>query len=221
MLVNYGVGGDSWEFLELQGDPTSSSWKKSVLSVHWKDWCWSWNSNTLANWCEELIHWKRPWCWERLKAGGEGDDRGWDGWMASLIQWTWVWVNSGSWWWTGRPGVLPSMKSQRVGHDWVTELNWSHFSCFYLFAALPTVTCQASLSIRFSKQEHWSGLPFPFPGDLPDPGIELASLLSPALVGGFFTSSVTWAAPPPHPKEIHTGMGSQSLPQGIFPTQGL
>ena len=63
-------------------------------------------------------------CWERLKAGGEGDDRGWDGWMASSIQWTWIWVNSGSWWWTGKPGVLQSMESQRVRHDWVTELNW-------------------------------------------------------------------------------------------------
>ena len=63
---------------------------------HWKDWCWSWNSNTLATWCEELTHWKRPWCWGRLKVG-EGDDRGWDGWMASLTRWTWVWVNSGSW----------------------------------------------------------------------------------------------------------------------------
>ena len=58
----------------------------------------------------------------RLKKGGEGDDRGWDGWMASPTQWTWVWVNSGSWWWTGRPGVLQSMGSQRVGHDWATEL---------------------------------------------------------------------------------------------------
>ena len=85
----------------------------------------SWNSSTLATWCEELTHWKRPWCWERLKAGGEGDDRGWDGWMASPTQWTWVWVNSGSWWWTGRPGVLQSMRSQTVGHDWVTELNWT------------------------------------------------------------------------------------------------
>ena len=66
---------------------------------------------------------KRPWCWEGLGAGGEGDDRGWDGWMASPTQWTWVWVNSRSWWWTGRPGVLQSMGSQRVGHDWVTELN--------------------------------------------------------------------------------------------------
>ena len=67
---------------------------------------------------------KRPWCWERLRAGGEGDDRGWDGWIGSLTQWTWVWVDSRSWWWTGRPGVLRFMGSQRVGHDWATELNW-------------------------------------------------------------------------------------------------
>ena len=98
--------------------------RRSVLGVLWKDWCWSWKSNTLATWCEELTHEKRPWCWERLRAGGEGDDRGWDGWMASPTQWTWVWVNSRSWWWTGRPGVLQFMGSQRVGHDWVAELNW-------------------------------------------------------------------------------------------------
>ena len=94
----------------------------------WKDWCWSWNSNTLATWCEDLTHSKRPWCWERLKAGREGDDRGWDGWMGSLTQWTWVWVNSRIWWWTGRAGMLLSMGSQRVGHNWVTELNWTHSS---------------------------------------------------------------------------------------------
>ena len=70
---------------------------KSVLNIHWKDWCWSWSSNTLATWCEELTHWKRPCCWESLKAGKEGD-RGWDGWMASPTRWTWVWVNSRSWW---------------------------------------------------------------------------------------------------------------------------
>ena len=70
-----------------------------------------------------LTYWKRPWCQERLKAGGEGDDRGWDGWMASPTWWTWVWVSSRSWWWTGRPGMLQSMGSQKVGHDWVTELN--------------------------------------------------------------------------------------------------
>ena len=73
---------------------------------------------------EELTHWKRLWCWEELGAGGEGDDRGY-GWMASPTQWTWVWVNSGSWWWTGRPGVLWFMGSQRVRHDWATELNWN------------------------------------------------------------------------------------------------
>ena len=92
---------------------------------HWKNWCWSWNSNTLATWCKELTHWKGPWCWERLRAGEEGDDRGWDGWMASLTRWTWVCVGSGSWWWTGRPGMLQSMGLQRVGHDWVTELYWT------------------------------------------------------------------------------------------------
>ena len=79
--------------------------------------------HTLPTWCEELTHFKGPWCLERLRAG-EGDNRDWDGWMASSTQWTWVWVNSGSWWWTGRPGVLQSMGSQRVGHDWATELNW-------------------------------------------------------------------------------------------------
>ena len=74
---------------------------------------------------EELTHWKRLWCWEGLVAGGEGDNREWDGWMASRIWWTWVWVNSRRWWWTGRPGVLQFMGSQRVGHDWATELNWT------------------------------------------------------------------------------------------------
>ena len=77
---------------------------------------------------------EKTWCWEDLKEGGEGDDRGWDGWMASPTQWIWVWVNSGSWWWTGRPGSLLSMGSQRVGHDWVTELNWWFLSfLFHLF----------------------------------------------------------------------------------------
>ena len=80
---------------------------------------------TLATSCKELTHWKRFWCWEELGAGGEGDDRGRDGWMASLTQWTWVWVNSRSWWWTARPVVLWFMESQRVGHDWVTDLIWS------------------------------------------------------------------------------------------------
>ena len=140
MLLNCGVGEDSWESLGLQGDPASPSWRRSVLGVHWKDSCWSWNSNTLATSYEELPHWKRPWCWEGLGAGGEGDDRGWDGWMASPTQCTWVWVNSGSWWWTGRPGVLQFMGSQRVGHNWVTELNWLKYflktSCYFILNRL-------------------------------------------------------------------------------------
>ena len=80
--------------------------------------------NTLATWYKELTHLKRPWCWERLRAGGEGDDRGWAGWIASPTQWTWVWVNPWSWWWTGMPGVLWFLGSQRVRQDWATELNW-------------------------------------------------------------------------------------------------
>jgi len=76
---------------------TSQSKRKSTLNIHWKDWCWSWSSNTLATWCKEPTYWKRPWCWEILKAGGEGDDRGWIGWMTSPTQWTWVWASSGSW----------------------------------------------------------------------------------------------------------------------------
>ena len=99
--------------------------RKSVLNIHWKDWCWSWNSNTLATRCEELTHWKRPWCWQRLKAG-EGDDRGWDGWMASLTWWTWVWESSGSWWWIGRPGVLQSMDCKES--DTTEQLNWTEVS---------------------------------------------------------------------------------------------
>ena len=90
---------------------------------------------------------KRPWCWERLKAGGEGDSRGWDGWMSSLTQWTWVWVNSRSWWWTGRLGVLQSMGSQRVRHDLVNELNWPELFKFFTRLSL--------MSVLQSKSYHY------------------------------------------------------------------
>ena len=96
----------SWESFGLEGDQTSLFWRKSVLVVHWKDWCWSWNSNTVATWCEELTHWKRPWCWERLKVGGKEDEREWDCWTASLTQWTWVWASSRGWQQTEKPGML-------------------------------------------------------------------------------------------------------------------
>ena len=115
----------------------------------------SWNSSTLATSWEEMTHWKRLWCWEGLGAEGEGDDRGWDGWMASPTQWTWVWVNSGSWWWTGKPGVLRFMGSKRVGHDWATELNWIFhcicvpqllypFICWWTSRLLPWRTASSS-----------------------------------------------------------------------------
>ena len=121
MLLNCGAGEDSWESLGLQGDPIILKEISPVYSL--KDWRWSWSSSTLATWTEELTHCKRPWCWERLKAEEERDDRGWDGWMASPTPWTWVWTSSGSWWWTGKPSVLQSLVSQRVGNDFVTELS--------------------------------------------------------------------------------------------------
>ena len=108
---------------------TQLKWLSSSSSIHWKDWCWSWSSNTLATWWEELTHWKSPQCWERLKAGGERDNRGWDGWMASP-----------TWWseYKQAPGVGDGQGSLaccspwglRVGHDWATELNWSFRSDF-------------------------------------------------------------------------------------------
>ena len=109
-----------------------------VLNIHWKDWCWSWSSNTLPTWCKELTHLKRPWCLERLRARGEGDNRGCDGWMASTTQWTWVWANSGRWWRTGKPGVLQSMGLQRVGHNWVPKQQQNSYShpCPHLQFAL-------------------------------------------------------------------------------------
>ena len=133
----------------------------------WKDWCGSWNSNTLATWCEELTHQKRPCCWERLKAGGEGDDRGWDSWMALPAWWTWVWTSSESWWWTGNPGVLQSMGSQRGRHNWVTELDWtflhpfcsSHFvrplRSLFRYASIYSDSAVKNLPAMHETQEMW------------------------------------------------------------------
>ena len=98
------------------------------MNIHWVEWYWSWSPNILAFWCEMSTDWKRTWCWERLKAGGEGDNPGWDGWLASPTRGTWVWVGPGNWWWTGKPGVLQSMGWQRIEHDWVAELNWTETS---------------------------------------------------------------------------------------------
>ena len=151
--------------------------RKSVLSIHWKPWCWSWCSNPLSTWCKELTHWKRPWCWARLKAGGEEDNRGWDGWLASPTQGTWVWASSGSWWWTRKPGVLQFMGLQRVRHDWV---NWSE-----LDSHGPTrLFCPWDFPGKNTK----IGCHFLLHGmDLPDPGMEPTS---PALAGRFFTAEL-------------------------------
>ena len=93
----------------------------STLNIHWKDWCCSWSPTTLATWCKEPTHWKRPWCWKRLRAKGKGGGRGWDNQIASPTQWTWIWANSRRQWRTEKPGVLQPMGSQRVGHNSVTE----------------------------------------------------------------------------------------------------
>ena len=122
-----------------QGNQSSQYWRKSALSVHWKGWCWSWSSNNLATWCEELTHWKRPWCLGRVKAKGEESRMRWLDSITDSVDMNLM--NSGKWWGTGRPGLLSCMWSHRVGHhsDWtttaskVTKLLFEHNMLFYLF----------------------------------------------------------------------------------------
>ena len=149
MLLNCGVGEDSWESLGLQGDPTSpSKGNQSWMFIGRTDA----EAETPILWPPDgktWLIWKKPWCWERLTEG-EGIDRGRDGWMASPIQWTWVWVNSRSWWWTGRPGVLQPMGSQRVEHNWATELNWTEGWTFLHRKEI----------INFTKGSSWESVTF-------------------------------------------------------------
>ena len=135
---------------------------KSTLNFHWKDWYWSCSSNTLATWCKELTHCKRLWCWQRLRAGGEVGDRGWDGWMASPTQWTWVWANSRRYWRTGKPGVRQSMGSQL---DMTERLN-NKLCCSQCLGTQHSVECfsgQLPFAYRWRTPLYTFPILVPFP----------------------------------------------------------
>ena len=188
MLLNCGVEEDFELWCWTARRSNQPILKEISPEYSLEDWCWSWYSNTLATWCEELIHWKRHWCWERLMAGGDVDDRWLDGWMAPPTWWIWVWASSGSWWWTGKQaccspwgrkelnmiewlnwtdssvkwgdlGLTPDLVSA-ILFVWMLLLLLSCFSPIWLCAAPETAAHQAPLSLGFSRQEHWSGLPF-------------------------------------------------------------
>ena len=124
--------------------------KESILNILWKDWCWSWSSNTLATWCTAPTHWKRPWCWERLKAKGEGNNKGWDGWKALLTQWTWVWASSRRWlknreaW---RATVHGVAKSQTWLSDWITTIHTHTYTYIFWFPWVKYYQCFTKVDI--------------------------------------------------------------------------
>ena len=162
MLLNCGVGENSWESLGLQGDPTSPSYRKSVLNIHWKDWCRSWNSNTLATWCEELTHWKGPWCWEQLKAGREGDDRGWNGEMDHRLNGHECEYTPGVG--DGQGGLAFFSPWVRKESDMTEQLNWTKSNhqlvAFDLranaFSSSPLSILAVGLSYKSSMPSFWS-----------------------------------------------------------------
>ena len=210
MLLNCGVGEDPRESLELQGDPTSPLWRRSALDFLRRNDA---KAETPVLWPPHAKSWligkdsDVGGIWDRRKRGRQRMR-----WLDGITGWTWVWVNSRSLWWTGRPGVLRFMESQRVGHDGATELNWFRMRsgielklllrlgcvCAKSLQSCATVTlwavaCQAPLSMGFSRQEFWSGLPCPPPAIFLTQGLNLC-LMSPALASGVFTTRATWEA---------------------------
>ena len=143
MVLNCALGEDPWESLGLQGDPTSPSWRRSVLGIHWKDWCWSSNFSTLATWCEELTHLKRPWCWERLKVGG-------DGWMVSptslvmSLSKLWELVMDREPW----PTVVQGVTKSQYTTEWPTAWCFPHGIIWVDFQDLRQIHRVYSLSLH-------------------------------------------------------------------------
>ena len=166
----------------------------------------------MATWCEELTHWKRPWCRERLKAGGEGDDRGWDGWMASPTQWRWVWASFWSWWLTGKPGVLHTMELQSRTQlsDW-TELNWTELNLIHEGSSFrtPHLLILSNWGVKISTNEFWRNTKIQT--------ITFCLLLFSHvwLFVTQWTTRLLWDSP-----GKSTGVGCHALLQRIFLTQG-
>ena len=164
---------ESWELknwcfstVVLEQTPGSPLDCKEIQPVHPKGYqSWVFIGRTeaeapllwrISTWREELTHWKKPWCCKRLLPGGETGNRGWDGWTASLTQWAWVWASSRSWQWRRKPGVLQSLESQRVGHDWATELNWTEWSSgFPYFCQFQSVFSNNKFMV-WAKVSSWS-----------------------------------------------------------------
>ena len=169
MLLNCGVGEDSWESLGLQGDQSWVFFGRNDAKAETPVPC--------STSCEELIHWERLWCWEGLGTGGDWNNRRWDGWMASPTWWTWVWVNFGSWWWMGRPGVLWFMGLEESDTtEWLncTELKWfkPHFSGNTLFVWIPISTLNEGLSTKYLRVSGHLGLPYSCVGEGDERGFQ-------------------------------------------------